>query len=212
MHVYAFGSICRGDINVDSDIDLLAIVDGHDARFNPDVFSIYSYGRIKELWDEGNPFAWHLALESHLVYTADQTDYLRSLGKPNKYQNCVCDCEKFYNLFRQAYQSLTGSEGNRTFELSMVLLSVRNIATCYSLGVLSQPKFSRRSALQLDVNSAPISEDVYKILERARVLSTRGFGANLARQEIISALQALPQIDIWMVGLLGETKTYERIQ
>ena len=67
MHVYAFGSICRGDVSLTSDIDLLAVVDGYDPRFDPNVFSIYSYNRIEELWAEGNPFAWHLAKESKVV-------------------------------------------------------------------------------------------------------------------------------------------------
>lgn len=35
MHIYAFGSICRGEIDKNSDIDLLAIVDGFDARLWP---------------------------------------------------------------------------------------------------------------------------------------------------------------------------------
>lgn len=64
MHIYAFGSICRGDVSPASDVDLLAIVDGYDERFSLDDYSIYSYDRIWEIWNEGNPFAWHLALES----------------------------------------------------------------------------------------------------------------------------------------------------
>lgn len=35
MHIYAFGSICRGEVDASSDIDMLAIVNGHDARFRP---------------------------------------------------------------------------------------------------------------------------------------------------------------------------------
>ena len=57
MHIYAFGSVCRGDVLPSSDIDLLAITEGHDSRFDPNNYSIYSYNRIKELWQEGNPFA-----------------------------------------------------------------------------------------------------------------------------------------------------------
>jgi predicted nucleotidyltransferase len=67
MHIYAFGSLCRGEVSRNSDVDLLALVDGFDERFNPEIYSIYSYRRIEELWREGNPFAWHLSLESRLV-------------------------------------------------------------------------------------------------------------------------------------------------
>ena len=46
MHLYAFGSVCRGDINYDLDIDLLALVSGHDARLNPaEVFHLFSCRR-----------------------------------------------------------------------------------------------------------------------------------------------------------------------
>ena len=50
MHIYAFGSMCRGDISIGSDIDLLALVEKHDPRLDPGKFSIYSYKRIGELW------------------------------------------------------------------------------------------------------------------------------------------------------------------
>src|SRR4051794_25369031 len=106
MHIYAFGSICRGNMAVDSDVDLLAIVDGHNSCLSPDVFSIYSYKRLNALWNEGNPFAWHLALESRLIFSSDQSDYLSSLGKPSRYRNCIRDCEKFFALFQKASDSI----------------------------------------------------------------------------------------------------------
>ena len=61
MHIYAFGSLCRGEVDFGSDVDLLSIIEGPDSRFDPDVFAKYSYDRIRSLWKEGNPFAWHLA-------------------------------------------------------------------------------------------------------------------------------------------------------
>ncbi|WP_424545407.1 nucleotidyltransferase domain-containing protein [Serratia marcescens] len=55
MHVYAFGSLCRGEMSKYSDIDLLALVNDKDDRFDSDIYSIYSYERLDELWKEGNP-------------------------------------------------------------------------------------------------------------------------------------------------------------
>lgn len=106
MHIYAFGSLCRGDVASNSDIDLLAIVDRLDLRFDPELFSIYSYSRINELWEEGNPFAWHLALESSLIFSSTQENYIKQLGNPKNYRNCISDCEKFLALFQEAYISL----------------------------------------------------------------------------------------------------------
>jgi len=80
MHIYAFGSVCRGEVSRDSDIDLLCIDEGTQAdRFDPELYSVYSYERIRELWSEGNPFAWHLWLESRLLFSSDAEDHL-SLG------------------------------------------------------------------------------------------------------------------------------------
>ena len=70
MHVYAFGSICRGEIDYGSDVDLLAIVERFVPELDPSKFSIYSYSRIEQLWDEGNPFAWHLATEFKMLFSS----------------------------------------------------------------------------------------------------------------------------------------------
>src|SRR5579863_9114116 len=110
MHLYAFGSICRGDVSPSSDVDLLAIVEGFDERFDPNVYSIYSYQRILEIWGEGNPFAWHLAMESKLVFSTDGSDVLRSLGNPNRYKACRQDCDKFYQLFAEAGASFAQND------------------------------------------------------------------------------------------------------
>ena len=209
MHIYAFGSVCRGDISINSDIDLLAIIEGLDSRFDPDNYSIYSYKRIKELWQEGNPFAWHLALESKLLFSSDQCDYLKSLGDPASYKTCVKDCEKFYSLFREACASLATNTTSRVFDLSTVFLSIRNIASCFSLGTIATPDFSRHSATKLGVFSINISASTYQIFERARILCTRGSGSNIADCEVDVAIQESVKINEWMIILVQEAKTYE---
>lgn len=211
MHIYAFGSICRGDISLGSDIDLLAIVEGHDDRISPDIFSIYSYKRIQELWQEGNPFAWHLSLEARLIFTSDQTDYLKTLGSPEKYKRCLQDCEKFFSLFQEAHTSILKDSNSIIFDLSIVFLSVRNIATCFSLGVLGQPNFSRNSALCLEANSIPLDLYPYYVLERARILCTRGYGAKLTDDEIGSTIQGLNEIREWMYNLVEKARVNERV-
>jgi Nucleotidyltransferase domain len=202
MHIYAFGSICRGDVSPSSDVDLLAIVEGHDARFSPDEYSIYSYRRIDEIWEEGNPFAWHLSNESKLVYSSDQSDFLATLGKPASYKNCRRDCEKFYALFREAQTSLESDAASIVFDLSMVFLAVRNFSTCYSLGVLPKPDFSRSAALRIGGDSLSIEPSAYEVLERARMLSTRGVGNQILETEARAAFKHFPCIDEWMSDLL----------
>jgi hypothetical protein len=212
MHIYAFGSVCRGDVSLGSDVDLLAIVEEYEPRFDPDVYSIYSYKRIQELWGEGNPFAWHLSLESRLLFSSDENDYLKALGSPKPYKRCVHDCEKFLALFREGYSSVAAGKPSTVFDFSTIFLSIRNLASCFSLGVMNRPDFSRNSALRLGSRSIQLSQDSYRVLERARILCTRGRGANITAEEINVTVQRLNEVWRWMDNLIDEAKQYERIQ
>ena len=213
MHIYAFGSICRGEVDASSDIDMLAIVNGHDTRFNPRDYSIYSYARIRDLWEQGNAFAWHLFLESRLIHSPDNIDYLRSIGEPSIYKSGLADCEKFREIFLSAKESICSSALTEIFDLSSVFLGVRNFATCYSLHCNEKPDFSRNSARNLGDQSIPIDDFTYSLYERARVLCTRGVGELLNPAEIDIAKIALSEVDSWMVGILNIIKRgiYERL-
>lgn len=207
MHIYAFGSICRGEIDKYSDIDLLAITDGFDARFNPNNFSIYSYSRITSLWKEGNPFAWHLHTEAKLIYSNNGSDIIKELGKPEVYSNYINDCRKFYHLYLDAHSSISNQCESWIFELSTIFLSIRNFATCYLLGTKNICDFSRNSAKHIKYKPLTISVTSFQILERCRVLSTRGVGKNITKEELITTIKELINIKKWMEELLNEVKT-----
>lgn len=206
MHIYAFGSICRGDISVDSDVDLLALVEGRDPRLDPDKFSIYSYKRISELWASGNAFAWHLALESKLIYSKDGEDFLKGLGMPTEYVGAAGDCRRFREIFESALLSVQEGTPSLVFELSTIFLAIRNIATCYSLAMLPSPTFGRDSARKLGPRSVPISDTVYSILMRARLLSTRGLGDDIAEVDIPALADELERCRVWVNELCMETE------
>ncbi|WP_413739604.1 nucleotidyltransferase [Sodalis sp. RH14] len=207
MHIYAFGSICRGEVDSFSDVDMLAIVSGRDERFNPKDYSIYSYERINELWKEGNPFAWHLFLESMLIYSPDRIDYLRSLGKPSNYNSGLADCKKFLEIFISAKNSIETSVLTEIFDLSSIFLSIRNFATCFSLDCDVRPDFSRNSARNLGIHSIPVCDLTYQLLERARVLCTRGTGEILNADDIKKVKSQLDLIECWMrekIKMIGD--------
>ncbi len=212
MHIYAFGSVCRGDVRQGSDIDLLALVDGYDSRFDPDIFSVYSYSRIVDLWNEGNPFAWHLFLESTLIYAFDGSDFLNSLNSPGEYTACLRDCKKFYGVFCEAYDSIASRAASKVFELSTLFLSIRNIATCFSLGATDNPDFSRSSAQHLGSDSVPLPSAPYTILERARILSTRGKGPSITDKEVDEVVAELQTVKEWMEVLIAKAQNHERVQ
>ena len=204
MHIYAFGSICRGDISADSDVDLLALVERRDPRFNPDKFSIYSYKRITELWAAGNAFAWHLALESKLLHSGDGEDFIKKLGMPSEYVRAEADCIRFATVFESSLSSIEEGTPSLVFELSTIFLAIRNIATCYSLVKLSTPTFGRDSARKLGPKSISISDSAYLTLMRARVLSTRGVGSDIGDIDLPKLLDELQSCQLWMERLCTE--------
>jgi len=209
VHIYAFGSVCRGEITRDSDIDLLALVSGHDARLDPSKYSIYSYTKIETMWLQGSPFAWHLSLESRLLYSEDGSNFLGSLSQPSPYKNGSLDCNKFYKVFLEAISSLQENSSTKVFDLSTLFLSVRNISTCFALGVLQLPLFSRHAALQLpDKYRLPISSECYRILERARILCTRSIGEDISDVETRLVVLECDSINQWMKILIREADSH----
>ncbi|MGE0171376.1 MAG: nucleotidyltransferase domain-containing protein [Oligoflexales bacterium] len=202
MHIYIFGSICRGEFDERSDIDLLAICSRFLTNLDPAKFSIYSYTKINELWEGGNPFAWHLATEARLVFSEDGIDYIASLGAPNKYRFGLQDCSNFRNLFIDAVNAITSGSKSFVFELSTIFLAIRNFATCYALAVLGKKEFSRFSALRLGPDSLVIDEAAFKVLERSRLLSTRASGIAISIAERAQVTTQLPLVSAWMDRLL----------
>jgi len=207
-HLYAFGSLCRGEIDESSDVDLLACVETKEQAQEMDSgrFSVYTQARLGDLWREGNPFAWHLHLESKLLYASDGCDFLQQLGAPHAYTNADEDCTKFMRLFQESCHSLRSTDDSKVFHLSCIFLATRNFATCYSF-TRGRPIFSRQSPLQVET-PVPVSTDVFNILVRSRVLSTRGIGKMLTPGEISTAVQACTVIYEWMQSLvLSEVST-----
>ena len=198
-HFYAFGSICRGETDPASDVDLLACISKPNPKIDPKKFSIYTYSRLQQLWQEGNPFAWHLHLESRLIFSSDGSDFLVNLGVPSNYAMLSEDCAKFHKLFAESYHSLMQSDNSVVFNLSCMFLATRNFATCYSFGT-AHPIFSRNSPLLID-RKLPISDVVFDVFARARILSTRGYGTPISVAEIHMAKSASPIILDWMQNL-----------
>jgi hypothetical protein len=167
---------------------------------------------LRELWEEGNPFAWHLHLESRLIFSTEGDDFLSSLGRPSDYRKCREDCDKFASVFEEAVANLRAGGLSVTFELSNVFLGIRNVATCFSLGILRKPIFSRTAALEIGQHSLRIPNKPFRALERARILCTRGKGQSLLPHEIDSVLDQLGAIEEWVNALKKEVSNLERIQ
>lgn len=203
-HFYAFGSICRGEVDRSSDVDLLACITGPNPDIDTEKYSVYQHDRLRRLWAEGNPFAWHLHLESRLLFSSDGIDFIASLGVPAAYTAGAVDCDKFARLFSDSLDQLSKARVNATFNLSCMFLAIRNFATCYSIW-RGRPVFSRKSPLLIDT---PLTMDAeaFGVLTRARVLSTRGIGYALSDEEITLVLRAAPAVQTWIFQLLAKVR------
>jgi len=185
----------------DSDIDMLALVNDKDDRFDGDVYSIYSYERLNELWKEGNPFAWHLFLESKLIYSDDGSDYLRGMGCPAIYRNYKGDFYKFSSLLYTSFEELINGTKSYVFEMSNIFLAIRNVSICFSLSFMGTPVFSRDAALMIGDKSISIPMDVYSILEKARIMSTRGIGEHISQNEVQKVIETSKIIYDWVISM-----------
>ena len=152
------------------------------------------------------PFAWHLYLESKMIFSSTSTDFIRDLGAPNTYKLAKVDCIKFRDLFVESYKALIESTNSKVFNLSCMFLAARNFATCYSLSN-QQPVFSRKSPFLIK-EKLVLDENVFNILTRARLLSTRGYGDLVSHDEVHKVLKEATKIKEWMEYLI-KVKYYE---
>lgn len=204
-NIYIFGSVVRGEVDQYSDVDLLLISDENMQDIDPNKYSIYTPKRIEEMYEEGNPFSWHLYYESKLVYTSGN-DFLKSLGKPSPYSNCESDLLKFKKLFDDSLASMNENEFSMIFDFSMIFLAIRNFSTCYSLGCYEKPIFSRQSFEKLTDYPLILDARIKEMLMMTRLSSTRGINYYIS-DEIVSLFQLeVVKIEKWFNEIL---KSYE---
>lgn len=204
--IYIFGSVVRGEVDKYSDTDLLLITDESVENIDPNKFSIYTPNRIKELYVEGNPFAWHLYFESKFVYSSLEYDFLNHIGKPNIYKNCKIDLLKFKNLFDESITSIKNNKLSLTFDLAMIFLAIRNFATCYTLGCYNRPIFSRQAFEKLHDYPLILDNKVKELLMMSRISSTRGVEYIINKEYLSLFISDVQRIDEWFNQIL---KNYE---
>ncbi|MBE0393341.1 nucleotidyltransferase domain-containing protein [Flavobacterium sp. PL002] len=208
MEIYAFGSIVRGEIDKFSDVDLLILKDVEEKiqEIDKEQYSIYTYGRISELWKEGNPFSWHLFIQSKCIFSKNDIPFLSSLGEPKPYNNIKDDLDKFTQLFYESKNSINSDSHSVDFDLSMIFLAIRNFASCFSLGFLKKNEFSRDSALNIEEYSIQINHFVYNRLRESRLLATRGIGEKISEIELEIIINEFEKIENWFNKLIKHTK------
>jgi Nucleotidyltransferase domain len=196
MHIYIFGSLVRGEIEPDSDVDLLAILDSEQSTIS-----------IQTLWGEGSPFAWHLFTESRLVFAQDGRDWISTLGQPAPYQSALADAERFYEVFLDTTEALRGDCTSPIFELGTAYLALRNFAISYSLSLGDSPVFSRYAPFRLGEASLALDATSRKVLQLSRALSGRGQGERPSKADVLHTVSKLDEAQAWMELRLKEMRT-----
>lgn len=106
LSIYLFGSFSRGEQTPDSDLDLLIITNKSEDEAAINDFlnlnhlassdvSIYSYSKLKEYFQQGHLFAWHLFLESKIL---NGLDIISTLDEPKKYNDFETDSIQIIEL------------------------------------------------------------------------------------------------------------------
>ncbi|MBI2968386.1 MAG: nucleotidyltransferase domain-containing protein [Bacteroidetes bacterium] len=177
MDVYIYGSIVRGELDDRSDIDVLTIVNKKEksiaSKKLPSYFTIYSQKRIKEYYDSGSLFAWHLYQDSKLIYS-DGSDYLSKLGEPNSYRNQKHDLDIMINLLNTAVRNVRMSSVNIIYELGIIYAAIRNIGIIASWFDEVGFSCSRYVPFMLKNTKFPFKKDLYETLINCRHATTRG--------------------------------------
>ncbi len=172
MWIYVFGSLARGEIDTNSDVDTLCICNNHEKSLVPKKMQNYSEAYLKEIFDSGELFAHHLYLESKLVHSSDGVDIIRKMGKPAPYENWEDDFKAFIEVaFFSISEILT--KGQTVFRKGLLYMSLRDIAMIYSQIKMNAPNFSKYSPYQTDI-SLDVDADDYESLRMCRISSTRG--------------------------------------
>ena len=143
-------------------------------------------------------------LESKLIYSEDGRDFIHDLGTPSKYVSAADDCRRFREIFEAALSSVKKGTPSLVFELSTIFLSIRNIATCFSLAKLPNPTFGRDSARKLGSRSIPLTDATYSILMRARILSIRAKGDDISKENTSKIIDELENCRLWINELCKE--------
>jgi predicted nucleotidyltransferase len=185
-----FGSHARGDDGAASDLDVLYVVDtsraGYqsqaDARIsgllgaNKSDISLYSERRLREMFETGHLFAWHLYLESKPVWSDASGSFVESLGRPACYVGARKDIVELAEIATEAAASLRDPESTVIYESGILYVCCRNTALIASTRAGNEPIFGPQSPMRVVIPSISfaLSDEEYMLLIAARHSVTRG--------------------------------------
>lgn len=186
--VYIFGSVGRGHHDSLSDLDVLAVVKNGagkvaeatiashvPAELRSLKLSISWYGadRLREMFRNGELFAWHLHRETIPLF--DPTRFLGKLGQPSDYRESIADVISFHKVLAGIPFQIALNEYNAVYEAGLIYVCLRNISMAASWSLCEFPDFSRYSPFKLaGISPCPISVEEFERTMACRMAGQRG--------------------------------------
>lgn len=209
-----FGSQARKENDLQSDKDVLVIIDentknlssmqSHIQNSSNDDISVYTDKRIKQMFDEGHLFAWHLYLESKPLDGSKNDIWFYSLGRPALYTSEDQDISDFIKILGEALIGFKNGK-NIIFEAGLCHLACRNLGLFLSYKTTQTFDFSRYAAINLAPTwKLDIEKSLYDQLVMCRRISSRGQSLEEISHKQLKI--AITKIILWLTFL---KKTYD---
>lgn len=212
--VYVFGSVARGERDERSDLDLLAVVeDGKgkvderevlafvptDCRELEPSISWYGRKRMRQMFANGELFAWHLHGEAKPIFELEPI--LNSFGQPSRYVGAIEDIASFRKVLSGIPEQIRVAPDNASYELGLVYVCLRNICMSASAVLNAKPDFSRYSPFNLrGFRRAPLTIEEYDIAMACRMAGQRGM-APPSGSDLPSVNSIFGRIEPWVSDL-----------
>lgn len=203
---YVFGSVCRGEPDFGSDVDILVVEDSTARRAqHPPHWSVYSRRRLRALYSRGTLFAWHLHLEAVQLWPRGSPGFLKQIGPPRKYTGAAREAAGLVKIMQGACDELRRGTKSPVYELGLLALAARDLAMAAAPSLEGRFNFSRHAPVQ-GRTAFPLTKHAFDYLLACRRASTRetDFARNLKIEAQIC--RQLPAFQTWAINLQRRLK------
>lgn len=211
--VYLFGSTARGDNDRFSDIDILIVIDDCDedafieTKINlsgalgmpADWLSLYRISSIKNMYEYGSYFLWHIKLEGIKLYSKSGIFERLLLTLPT-YKKAKEDLLEYLNICKDISDSIKIDDKTLSYELSVLASLTRN--TCIALSYINHNfEFGRTSVIiscqKIMGDKFPFALSEYEELYKYRICYTR----STENQELPLKEPSVQMVNKWIINV-----------
>ena len=205
MELYAFGSVTSGKVDEESDVDILAIIsEASERQVLPQNWCIYSRAGIREIFQKGTLFAWHLH-ESAIQLWPQKGGLLKELGPPSSYSGAQTEIAALITVAVEAVNELTSGTASQTYELGLLYVAARDVAMAAAPQVLGHFDFSRYAPFSYPALKFPLSLDEYRLLMKCRRAGPRGSSVVVDQSDLSSIVAKCGPLLSWLRSLYERT-------